>query len=210
MARSDWPSVVALGYVWDPLELEFVPAHQAIIDGETINVNVDGPIAVTATTLPLPTGAATATKQDTGNTTLASSLTELQSILAKLNASLAVTGTFFQTTQPVSGTVAVDKLQLFMASGSASASGNNTLLTPGAGKKLRVSYLSYNPVLAVEAAFRFGASGGMFLRNSVVAGSVIAKDVGDLRYIEGAVDEPLILNLSLAVATMWNVLFVEI
>lgn len=34
--------------------------------------------------------------------TLASVLTELQSILTKLNASLAVTGTFYQATQPIS------------------------------------------------------------------------------------------------------------
>lgn len=57
--------------------------------------------------------AATAAKQDTSNTSLASILakladpatqTTLAAVLAKLNASIAVTGTFWQATQPVSGT----------------------------------------------------------------------------------------------------------
>lgn len=102
------------------------------------------------------------------------------------------------------------KLKLLTASGSVNGLGNNTCVTPTAGKKLRISYLSYNPALAVEAAWRFGATGSLFLRNSVVANSVVAKDFGDMRYLEGAVDEALILNLSLAVATIWNCLYVEV
>lgn len=104
---------------------------------------------------------------------------------------------------------ATAKLSLTPASGSVSGLGNNTLLTPAAGKKLRLAYASYNPALAVEAAFRFGAAGALFLRNSVGAGAVIAKDFGDMRYVEGAVNEPLILNLSVGVATIWNALYVE-
>jgi hypothetical protein len=52
---------------------------------------------VSAASLPLPTGAAT-------QTTLALAKTALDDILTKLNASIAVTGTFWQATQPVSGT----------------------------------------------------------------------------------------------------------
>lgn len=95
------------------------------------------------------------------------------------------------------------------ASGSVSGAGNNTLITPTAGKKLRVYYLSYNPTVAAECAFRFGASGSLFLRNNITANSVIAKDFNTFRYIEGAVDESLILNLSAAVATIWNVFYIE-
>jgi len=74
------------------------------LDGEQVAIsNYPATQAISAASLPLPTGAATAAKQDTGNTSLASVLTELQSILAKLNASLAVTGAFYQATQPVSG-----------------------------------------------------------------------------------------------------------
>ena len=103
------------------------------------------------------------------------------------------------------------KLQLTAVSGSVNGVGNNTLVTPSAGKKIRLSYASYNPALAVEAAFRFGATGALFLRNSLTAGGgVLAKDFGDMRYVEGAVDEPVILNLSLGVATIWNALYVEV
>lgn len=106
--------------------------------------------------------------------------------------------------------VSTAKLQLTPASGSVSGIGNNTLITPSAGKKLRLSYLSANPALAVELGFRLGAAGTLFLRNSLAAGSVVAKDFGDMRYLEGAVNEPLVLNLSLGVATIWNALYVEV
>ena len=95
-------------------------------------------------------------------------------------------------------------------SGQASSSGNTTLITPASGKALRVYYASYNPLLAVEAAFRFGAAGGLWLRNNLTANSVVAKDFGDFRYLQGAADEVLILNLSLAVAVNWNVLYKEV
>ena len=96
------------------------------------------------------------------------------------------------------------------ASGQVTTLGNNTLLTPASGKKLRIYYVSYNPLVAVEAAFRFGAAGALWLRNNITANSVIAKDCGDLRYLEGAVDEVLILNLSLGVAVNWNVFYLEV
>lgn len=102
------------------------------VDG---TVGVTGPVTVTGTfwqatqpvsaaALPLPAGAATSARQDTGNTSLASLdakapalgqalataslpvvLTAAQlSTLTPLN-TVAVTGTFWQATQPVSGTV---------------------------------------------------------------------------------------------------------
>lgn len=100
---------------------------------------------------------------------------------------------------------------LIPASGVASASGNTTLVTPTAGMRLRVYYVAYNPAAAVEAGFRFGASGTLFPRNTLtVAGSVIAKDFGNLSYWQGAINESLLLNLSSAVSTVWNVLYVEV
>lgn len=102
------------------------------------------------------------------------------------------------------------KLKLTIVSGSAASSGNTTAVTPAAGKKLRVSYLAYNPALAVECAWRFGAAGPLFLRNSMPAGGIVAKDFGDMRYLEGEVDEPLVLNLSLAVTVIWNCTYVEV
>ena len=108
-------------------------------------------------------------------------------------------------TQPISGVGA-----LSIAAGTVSGSGNTTLITPASGKRVRVYYASYNNALAVEAGFRFGAAGTIWLKNNVVANSVIAKDFGDLRFVQGAVDEVLILNLSLAVSTNWTVFYVEV
>jgi hypothetical protein len=107
--------------------------------------------------------------------------------------------------------VAVAPAALLVASGSANQSGNNSVITPSAGKRIRLAYVSYNPSGAVEAAFRFGSSGTLFLRNNLVTGgSVIAKDFGDFRYVEGGVDQPLMLNLSAAVTTLWNALYTEV
>ena len=99
---------------------------------------------------------------------------------------------------------------LSLASGQVSLSGNNTLITPTSGNKLRIYYCSYNPLLAVEAAFRFGASGTLWLRNNITANSVISKDFGDVKYVEGLVNEVLILNLSLAIATNWSCFYKEV
>lgn len=107
--------------------------------------------------------------------------------------------------------VDIDPLQLLPISGAVSGSGNTAILSPAAGKKLRVYYLSYNPASPTEAAFRFGAGGTMFLRNDVVVGgSIIAKDFGDHRYVEGTVDQNLYIYQSNAVTTIWNAFYVEI
>lgn len=59
--------------------------------------NTDTAFPISAASLPLPSGAATSANQSTANTSLAS-------IDTKLTSPLAVTGTFWQATQPVSGT----------------------------------------------------------------------------------------------------------
>ena len=100
--------------------------------------------------------------------------------------------------------------ELTPASGLAANAGNNTVVTPAAGKRLRVSYLSVNPEAVVEAAFRFGAAGALFLRNIVPGKAIVAKDCGDMRFIQGAVGEPLIVNLSAAVPTLWNAFYQEV
>jgi hypothetical protein len=104
-------------------------------DGTALDVNSTNPMPVSLASVPLGTGAATAANQATANTTLAAietalaslgteatladiltalssiqaedfaTQTTLAAVLAKLDASIAVTGTFWQATQPVSGTV---------------------------------------------------------------------------------------------------------
>ena len=115
-----------------------------------------------------------------------------------------------QKTEPGDSQVIVGPGVLTIASGQVSSLGNNTLITPAAGTRIRVYYASYNPLLAVEAAFRFGTAGSLWLRNNVTANSVIAKDFGDLRFIQGAVGEAVILNLSLAVGINWNLTYLEV
>lgn len=71
------------------------PATQPISGTVSVS-NFPATQAISAVSLPLPAGASTATNQATANTSLAS-------IDSKLTSPLAVTGTFFQATQPVSG-----------------------------------------------------------------------------------------------------------
>ena len=102
------------------------------------------------------------------------------------------------------------RISLTPASGQVSGVGNNTLITPTAGKALRVHYASYNPLAAVEVAFRFGATGTLWLRNDLLANSVIAKDFDNFRFLQGAADVPLMLNLSVAVPVNWTVFYLEV
>ena len=84
-------------------------------------------------------------------------------------------------------------------------------MTPAAGKKIRLFYASYNPDAPTTLGFRFGAAGATFLNNKItVAASIVAKDLNYKRYLEGAVDEPLILNQDAAVNTIWNILYLEV
>ncbi len=71
----------------------------------SINVVIPTPVPITATSLPLPTGASTEAKQDVGNTSLAS-------IDSKLTSPLIVTGPLTDTelrasAVPISGSVSV-------------------------------------------------------------------------------------------------------
>jgi hypothetical protein len=88
------------------------------ISGSVGVTNFPATQAVSAVSLPLPTGAATSALQTTGNTTLSTISGKLPAALgAQLitgsvavniasNQTVPVSGTFFQATQPVSGTVA--------------------------------------------------------------------------------------------------------
>lgn len=114
-----------------------------------------------------------------------------------------------QKTEPADTQLVGGVGALTIASGQTAAAGNTEIVAPAAGTRLRLYYLSYNPILAVEVAFRWGASGALFLRNNITATSVIAKDMGDFRYLQGGVGESLFLNLSLAVTTNWTVFYKE-
>lgn len=73
-----WTS--ALNWVWDVNTLEYVPMEQPVIEGSTITVGAvdQGAAGVSPWLIALPTGASTAARQDTGNTSLTNLLAELQ------------------------------------------------------------------------------------------------------------------------------------
>lgn len=72
----------------------------------------------------LPSGAATAARQDTGNTSLAAIDSKLGATLTvSVSGSVAVTGTFWQSTQPVSAA------SLPLPSGAATSSNQSTAIT---------------------------------------------------------------------------------
>lgn len=93
-----------------------------ISDGvDALSINADGSINATVNTI---TGYATSAKQDAllAELQLKADLTETQPVSIQ-NASVAVTGTFWQATQPVSGSVSVSNLPATQAvSGSVSVS----------------------------------------------------------------------------------------
>lgn len=99
--------------------------------------------------------------------------------------------------------------ELTPVSGSVNGVGNNLCITPSSGARLRLYYVSYNPSQSVQAGFRFGDAGILWLLNTLtIGGAVVAKDFGT-RYVEGAVDESLYLYLDGAVATIWNAFYRE-
>jgi hypothetical protein len=98
---------------WDGTGSNAISSHSNALDGYITNFPATQ--AVSALSWPLPSGASTAAKQDTGNSSLSSidgklpSLTLTGSAL-KVDGSAVtqpVSGTFFQATQPVSGSVSV-------------------------------------------------------------------------------------------------------
>jgi len=91
--------------------------------------------------------------------------------------------------------------------GQSVSSGNNILLTPPSGKAIRVHYASYNIKTDCEVGFRFGPAGNIWLQNDTVAKSVIAKDFGDFRWIEGEPDEALYLNVSITAVVNWTIIY---
>lgn len=81
----------------------------------------------------------------------------------------------------------------------ASTSGNNTVYTPGSGKSVRLHFFGYSAgsnVTGVLVSLRWG-SGTPFDRQYLVApGQPYARNIqAGKRYIDGPVDEPLIVNL---------------
>jgi hypothetical protein len=85
----------------------------------------------------------------------------------------------------------------------ASSGGNTTIETPTSGKSIRVYYIELNAdggnAADVTASLRFTASGSLVYTTCLVPGAIYARNISAGRkYIQGATDEALILNLSTA------------
>lgn len=140
--------------------------------------------AVSATALPLPTGAAqdgtditTPTAMPTGGSGIRG---WLSAIWTKLNGSLAVTGTFWPATQPVSGSVTVSNLPATQAvSGTVTA--NTGLAQPVTDAQLRATalpvsgtfYQATQPV-SIAAMPTTPVTGTFFQATQPVSGTVTA------------------------------------
>jgi hypothetical protein len=105
---------------------------------------------VSVTSLPLPTGAA----QESGNlATLAGAVTAGKVQANITNTSIPVTGTFWQTTQPISGTVTANAGTNLNTSALALESGGNLATLAGAVSSNKIQANITNSSLAVTGTF---------------------------------------------------------
>lgn len=93
--------------------------------------------------------------------------------------------------------------------------GTTIVHTPAAGKKVRITYYNLNAdagnAAAVTASLRFGVAGADLVKASLVAGAILARNIGaGKRYFEGAINESLIVNLSAAQLVNVNIEYAEI
>ena len=102
------------------------------------------------------------------------------------------------------------KIPLQAVGGTVSAAGNNAIVTPAAGKKVRVHYFAYNPETAGTFFYRFGTGGASHLRAKVPAESYISRAFEASYRLDGAVDESLFLNLDAAVNVNYSVYYTEV
>ena len=85
----------------------------------------------------------------------------------------------------------------------ASLSGDTTVATPASGKHLGLQYICLSADGAntadVTVIVKFGAAGGAKYKVSLKAGAIWARNIGArMRWLPGAVDEALFVNLSAA------------
>lgn len=83
------------------------------------------------------------------------------------------------------------------------SSGDNTIFTPTGGTASRVHYISLSADGAnsadVTAIVKFGAGGSAKYKVSLKAGAIFARNIGaGKRYMQGATNEAVIVNLSTA------------
>jgi len=110
VTRNAWlylPTNAAYGGTWASPVLTVTASTTGHANGDVLQILVDDGLATTAVTaasLPLPTGASTSALQTTGNTSLSSIDGKLPALTA---GRVPVDGTFWQATQPISGSISI-------------------------------------------------------------------------------------------------------
>jgi hypothetical protein len=97
----------------------------------------------------------------------------------------------------------------------ASSSGNNTIHTPASGNKIRLYFFGYSAgsnVTGVLCGLKFTTSGTVFdYQYLTAAGQPYARNIqAGKRYIDGGIDEALVLNLNGAQTVYCNIEVEEI
>ncbi len=169
------------------------------VDGSVSVSNFPATQAISAAALPLPTGAATSALQtqpgvDIGDVTVNNAAGAAAVNIQDGGNSITVDGSI---------TASVSNESITPTAVTASASGDNTIFTPTGGTSARVYYVSLSAdggnSADVTAIVKFGAGGTSRYKVSLKAGSIWARNIGAGRkYMQGAVNEAVIVNLSAA------------
>ena len=116
----------------------------------------------------------------------------------------------FSVYEPIERVAGID-IMLSIASGTANAAGNNTIITPASGKKVEPHFLMYNLEATNTVFWRFGAAGTGFILANLPKDSTISKSIDHVNLrLRGAVDAPLILNLANASNVNYTVFYIEV
>lgn len=175
------------------------PTTQAISGSVSVS-NLPATQPISASALPLPAGAATSAKQDTGNTSLASLDGKIPAIGQKASAGsipvvlpsdqgpLSVTGTFYQSTQPVSA--ATWPLPTGSSTAALQTSGNASLTsidskTPSLGQK---SMANSSPVVLATDQSALPVTGTFFQATQPVSGTISVSNLPSTQAVSGTVN----------------------
>lgn len=112
------------------------------------------------------------------------------------------------------GTQIVGSESLIKTTATASASGDNTIYTPASGNFIRLYFFGYSAGSNVEgvlASLKFDGGSVFDQQYLVAAGQPYARNIqAGKRYIEGGIDEALVLNLSQAQTVYANIELSEV
>ncbi len=187
------------------------------VDGSVAVSNFPATQAISAAALPLPSGAATSALQtqpgvDIGDVTInnasGGSAVNIQDGGNSITVDGTVTANAGSGPWPVtdnSGSLTVDipDVTTLAKAVTASTSGDTTIHTPTASNRVKLGYICLSADGAnsadVTVIVKFTAGGSTLYKISLKAGAIWARNIGaGQRYLDGGVNNALIVNLSTA------------